>query len=306
MYRIPALAILGLTLSINAQATANPATQDLLKTYAFDPGKMPVEEQAKHAQDLADLWTRAHADTEAYLPALRTLLGKKGNTEILYCDGGMLLLDGSPQPADKQLGLDSIAKCTLAEMEQPGYFYTLHKASLEGIDTLPLLFRMLSKPEFEVYDADHNLTLEQDMAFTYPLLVQDADHYFSRIVERLKAEKNTTARQTLLAAIYYSATRDSENALNAVADDKSIPPVVRLRAQVFLKRISDMRKIEPGKVYEWMKQNRFDLSVTNSEADLRTARQNRMRDISHDALRELDIYTLLIYQAMSANSIKSK
>jgi hypothetical protein len=281
-----------------AQAAFDKAGTDILKTYAFDPARMPVEEQAKHAQELADLWSRFHAEPETYLPAMRSLLGKKGNTELLYCDGGMLLLDESTLPEDRELGLEAIGKCALAEMEQPGYFYTLHKAAVDGADTLELQFKILGKPNFEVYDSTHNLTLEQDLAFTYPLLVQDESSYFRRIVERQKTEKDATAQQTLLAAIYYAATADSEKVLNDIASNKATPSPVRLRAQVFLKRIADMRKIEPDKVYEWMKQNRLDLSTTASESMLRDARRKRMSDISHDALRELDIYTLLIYQAM--------
>jgi hypothetical protein len=301
MSRNNCLLILALLLSTGtaqAATAADKAGRDIVKTYAFDPTRMSIEDQEKKVQGLADLWSRFHDNPDDYLPAMRKLLAKQGNTEMLYCDGGMLLLDEATQPADKTLGLQSISKCSLFEIEQAGYFYTLHKEALDGTDTLELQFKMLSKPNFQVYDSLHNLTLDQDFAFVYPLLVQDESRYFNRLADRLKIEQDTTARQTLLAAIYYAATPESEKTLNTVADDKSLPPAVRLRAQVFLKRIADMRKIEPDKIYEWMKQNRFDLSTTASENDLRTARRNRMRDISHDALRELDIYTLLIYQAM--------
>ena len=286
--------------SLAATSTGN-ASKDIVSTYSFDPGKMSIEEQHNKVEDVANLWARVHDNPDTYLPALRKLLAGNGNTEILYCDGGMLLLDESTQPADKALGMNSINKCSLSEIEQAGYFYTLHKLAVDGEDTLELQFKILSRSSFQVFDSAHNLTLDQDFAFLYPLLAQDESHYFASLIERLKVEKDTTAQQSLLAAIFYAATADSEKTLNAVADNKAIPPVVRLRSQVFLKRIADMRKVEQDKVYEFMKQNRFDLSVTSSENDLRNARRNRMRDISHDALRELDIYTMLIYQTIMLN-----
>lgn len=295
---LSSLTFLVATATAESAAAADKTSKDIVSTYAFAPGKMSVEAQHDKVQDVADLWARAHDNPDAYLPALRKLLAQDGNTEMLYCDGGMLLLDASSQPADKTLGMNSISKCSLAEIEQAGFFYTVHKLATAGTDTLDLQFKMLNRADFQVYDEANNLTLDQDFSFIYPMLAQDESRDFKRIADRLKIEKDKTAIFTLLAAIYYAAAPASEKILNEVADNKSIPPVFRLRAQVFLKRIADIRKIEPDKIYEWMKQNRFDLSVTNSENDLRTARRNRMRDISHDALRELDIYTLLIYQAM--------
>jgi hypothetical protein len=61
---------------------------------------------------------------------------------------------------------------------------------------------MLAKPKYQVYIVAHSLTLGQDYAFLYPLLVQEEAKYVPRLFERAKTEKNATAAVTLINAIW--------------------------------------------------------------------------------------------------------
>ena len=70
----------------------------------------------------------------------------------------MLLLHKSRTAEDQALGLASIRKCTLAEIQHTPYFYTLHSLALRGVDTFDLQLRMLSKPEYSVFIVQHALT----------------------------------------------------------------------------------------------------------------------------------------------------
>jgi len=71
----------------------------------------------------------------------------------------MQLLAKSKLPEDLNLGLQSISKCSLAEIEHTPYFYTMHALASRGIDTLDLQFRILAKPKFSAYIVPHALNL---------------------------------------------------------------------------------------------------------------------------------------------------
>ncbi len=296
--RFAIIALLTYNSTTYASSPVEEASRDIVSTYAFDPKVMSFDEQAKRAPELSELWGRFQKAPDSYRIALRTLLSKKGGTEMLYCDGGMLFLHKTTLQSDKALGLKSIAECSLAEIQYTPYFYTMHKEALEGTDVLDLQFRMLSKPKYQVFIPQHALTLGQDYSFLYPLLVQDEHRYVSRIIEKFGKEKNPTAQKTLLRALYYAATPETEEALHSIAIDKRLSPEIQKQAKVIFERIDEAREMDTAKVLDWMKRNMVDVSPSATEKDLRFARRKRMRAISDEALMELDMYTLLIYQAI--------
>ncbi|MDH5326960.1 MAG: hypothetical protein OEZ58_08810 [Gammaproteobacteria bacterium] len=279
-----------------AEKPATIATNDIVATYSFDPTTMSFDEQAKRAPELGKLWSRFHKSPESYRVAMRELLGKDGQSEMLYCDGGMLFLQEARLESDKKLGLKSIMKCSLVEIQHTPYFYTMHREAVAGMDTMELQFRILTKPKYQVFIPHHALTLGQDYAFVYPLLVQDERKYVEQIIDKTKVEKDETALKTLLLALYYAATARSEYTIRSIGNNKQTPPEVQKRAKEMTEQIGEMRKNDPTKIHDWLKRNMVEISPSATEPDLRAARRKRMQAISDEALMELDMYTLLIYQ----------
>lgn len=287
---------LAFTSAVNG-APIDDAKRDILRTYDFDPSTMSFDQQAKRAPTLSELWDRFDKSPDAYRNALRALLNQDAGSEMLYCDGGMLFLQKATQPTDRQLGLKSIKKCSLSEIQHTPYFYTMHSQALAGADTLELQFKMLTKPKYQIFIPMHALTLGQDYAFVYPLLVQDETKYVNRLIEKTKTEKDATALNTLLLALYYAAVPDAEATIDSIAESKTLPVEVHERAKLIQSRIVEARKTDPKKVHEWIKQNEVAIAPNATEKDLRDGRRKRMRAISDEALMELDLYTLLLYQA---------
>jgi len=288
---------LAFTLPAANGASVDEAKRDIVNVYDFDPSTMSFDEQAKRAPALSDLWSRFDKSPDTYRDALRTLLGQNGGRDMLYCDGGMLFLQKATQPTDKQLGLKSIRKCSLSEIQHTPYFYTMHSQALAGVDTLELQFKMLTKPKYQIFIPMHSLTLGQDYAFVYPLLVQDEARYTNRLIEKTKTEKDATALNTLLLALYYAALPEAEAAIHSIHQTKTFPAEVQERAKLIEGRIGEARKTDAGKVHEWIKRNEVAIAPNATERELRDGRRKRMRAISDEALMELDVYTLLIYQA---------
>lgn len=286
-----------LVISPAGAASTEDAKRDLLQTYDFDPSVMSFDEQATKAPTLGELWDRYDKAPHVYRNALRALLAQDGGREMLYCDGGMLLLEKAGPPEDRELGLKSIQKCSLSAIQQTPYFYTMHEQALAGVDTLDLQFKMLTRPKYQAFIPTHALTLGQDYSFVYPLLVQDETRYTSRLIEKIKTENDITALHTLLWALYYAATPEAEAAIHSIAQATNYPAAVQERAKLIEGRIGAARTAKTSKVREWINQYKVAITPDASEMDLRDGRRRRMHSISDEALMELDIYTLLIYQA---------
>ncbi|MBC3880614.1 hypothetical protein H8K35_03160 [Undibacterium sp. LX40W] len=288
---------LALFFSSSASASIEDARKDILNTYNFDPSMMTYEEQANRAPTLSQLWSRFNKSPEGYRDALRILLKEKGQQEILYCDGGMLFLANATSPADQNLGMDSIKKCTLTEIQQTPYFYTMHQQAIRGVDTIELQFKMLTRPEYQITVPAHALNLAQDYCFVYPLLVQDETKYTLRLIEKIKLEKDPVALKTLLLALYYAALPNSEAAIHFISQSKEYPVDIQELARQIEMGIAKARQAAPSKVFNWLKENGSKISPNALEKELRDARRERMRTISDEALMELGAYTLLIYHS---------
>lgn len=292
-----AVALSSITAASAAPPSLEAAKADILGTYDFEPSIMTFDQQASHAPGLSELWDRFDGSPEVYRQALRTLLGAEGGREIMYCDGGMLLLEKATDPDDRKLGLKSIGKCALAEIEHTPYFYTLHRLAVSGTDTLDLQFRILEKPKYSVFIVAHALSLGQDYAFLYPLLVQEEANYVPRLVERLRSERDATAQKSLIRALWYSATPEAESALRALAANPGASDAVRDDARNMLKRVSETRGWNSSNPSLKKLLGYLKLKSEPAEAELRAKRRERMRSISDEALYDLEAYTILIYRA---------
>ena len=281
--------------SVSAQSIQD-ARADIRSTYDFDPSGMNFEEQARRAPSLSALWDRYSKDPNVYGAALRAELRTEGNRELLYCDGGMLLLNKSKVDDDQALGLTSIAKCALAEIQHTPYFYTLHTLAVRGVDTFDLQAKILSKPKYSVFIVQHALSLGQDYAFLYPLLVQDESVYMPKLLARLREEQDPTAQKSLVRALWYAATTEAESALKAFAVASGPSSPAKEDAHKLLNSLDEVRRLKPGDATLKRILAMAKASTTTAESELRAKRRARMRSISDEALYDLEAYTALIYR----------
>ncbi len=290
-----ALAILA-TPFASGQTVAS-AKADILSTYDFEPSSMSYDDQARRAPSLSALWDRSRKSAEIYAAALREELSAPNNREQLYCDGGMLLLDMSKTPEDLALGTASLRKCSLAEIQHTPYFYTLHRLASRGVDTFGLQERILEKPNYSVFIVEHALTLGQDYAFLYPLLVQDETIYVPKLLSRLATEEDPVAQKSLVLALWYAATPESEDALRKLVSDPRTSSLAAGHARTLLDSLNQVRvwKRNEADLKELL--SSVDASSSMKVSELRAKRRERMRSVSDEALYDLDAYTALIYRA---------
>lgn len=290
-----ALLSLAFAAAVHAQSALESARKDIQSTYSFDPGSMTFEQQEARAPSLTRLWDRYDKSPEIYRVALRGVLSAEGERELLYCDGGMLLLVKSKAPDDRHLALASIAKCELSEIEYTPYFHAVYDLAREGFDTLDMQLRFLTRPKFCAVVGRRGLSLPQDYSFLFPLMVQEESRYVGRIAERLKVEDDPTALKSLTLALYYAATPQAEAALRAAARPGSpFSAAAREAAAKMVVRIDEARS---ATMLIPVTYRRIVSGIwTGGEADLRAKRNARMRSLSEETLRDLDLYAPMLYR----------
>jgi hypothetical protein len=208
----------------------------------------------------------------------------------------MLLLNKSKTPEDQALGLTSIQKCSLTEIQHTPYFYTVHALAVRGVDTFDLQARMLTKPKYSVFIVQHALSLGQDYAFLYPFLVQEESVYVPRLIARLREERDPIAQKSLVRALWYAATPDAEDALRTFANEPGSVSTATEDARKLLESLGTVRQWKADD--QTLKRVRSAINVSErvSVPELRTKRRTRMRAISDEALYDLEAYTALIYR----------
>jgi hypothetical protein len=291
------IAISALTAAVHvlAQPALEPRS-DIRETYDFEPSAMTYEQQASRARSLSQLWSRYDRSPQAYRDALRQELQTQGNRELLYCDGAMLLLVKSPDPEDQALGVSSLRKCSLAEIQHTPYFYTLHRLARLGVDTFDLQARILIRPKYSVFIVQHVLTLSQDYAFVYPFLVQSEASYTPRLIALLRQEKDAVAQKSILLALWYAATPEAEATLHSSVNDQNLDVSARQKTYQFAKRLEKIRNWKNSDPALQGLLDAVGARPGTSEEKLRSKRIERMQSISDEALHDLEAYTALIYR----------
>lgn len=285
--------------SAPAQDTADPRA-DIRSTYDFEPSAMSFADQARRAPALSQLWDRFDKNPQSYREALRIELRAEGARELLYCDGGMLLLAKSREADDQALGLASIRKCSLAQIQHTPYFYTLHRLATLGVDTFELQRRMLTRADYSAFIVQHALTLGQDYAFLYPFLVQEESAYVPRLLSLLAGETDATAQRSVVRALWYAATPEAVAAVTAAATDARLSESARKEAKGLMEGLGTIRGWGESDRTLRRLRDAVKVSAATTESELRTKRRARMRAISDEALYDLDAYTALIHRSRLA------
>lgn len=271
------------------------ARRDFETTHSFDSSKMSYADQAKQAPRLSALWDRYDKSPDVYREALLGLLRQKNKPEILYCDGGMLLLIKSLRAEDTSLGLQAIAQCSLSEIEHTPYLYTLHALALRGVDILVPLFRILEKPKYVAYIAAHSMDLGQAQAFAYPLLVQQEQSYVPSLINRFATEKDLSAQKSILEALSLAATPEAFTFLERIARSGSYHEDVKKAVQGYTDMHARMRSLSAQDRQITSLKAGLRLKEDVTESRVREQRRSRMRSISDEALDEYYRYTQLLY-----------
>jgi hypothetical protein len=256
--------------------------REIQETYGFSPHQLSAAQIEEKSRLLDRFWNKAQAQREVYLPALRAELIAFATPGFFLYDGSSLLLKMSDEASDRRIALAAIARCDLRDVHSEDYFHRVHGLAVSGEDTSDAGLHILEDPEFRVVVPQHALTLGQNYSLVYMLLPVDPQRWLGKVIGRLAGGGDVTAQKSLLLMLWYAQSKESDDAIAAVAKDGGRPDAVRGYARELL--------AAEGNVSGVLKA----LSLLHSEEGLRADQKKLMSRVSDEALIELDHQTLLL------------
>ena len=252
------------------------------QVYNFQPHLLNQQQMAQKSRVLDRFWTQAEEQPELYVAGLRQELGNFANPSFFLYDGSILLLSLSDTPADRKTALAAISRCDLRDLKATDYFLQVHRLAAVNEDTTTAAFHVLDQPDFKVVFGEHALTLGQDYALVYLLLPTDQNYWLGPAVSRLGMERDQAAQRSLLLLLWYAQADIADKAVRDFAADSAKPAAVRLYAQGLIERKSNLGPAVRAE------------AVGTTEESLREKRRERLKGVSDEALKDLDIYTMML------------
>jgi hypothetical protein len=245
--------------------------------YNFSPHTLDDAGRAAKSAEMDKFWGAVKADPAHMLPLLRTELLTTSNPRFFMEDGSELLTSLSKDPGDMQIAADAHALTDLADVQPAAYFYWVHQASMQGIDTTRAALHILDDPKFAVPVPRHAMMLNQAMSLVYLLIPVDSAKWMDAARARFKAEKSEPAQLALLELFFYAQTKDGDAALETTAHDPGVSENIRKAA---LQHQQDVKNVLASKH-----------AVKGTEASIREARKKRLAAVSDEAIDDVQDMT---------------
>lgn len=261
-----------------AAASAAPMSQTdfhsrVQALYDFEPHKLNDKEMDAKSADLDQFWTIAKSDPQTVLPLLRRELADVSSSAFFSYDGSKLLMSLSKERDDYLLALRAIPRADLRGIQHGDYLRTVKWFADNGYDAKEAAFKVLRYPGFKAFIPQHALTLGQNYAFIYMLFPMDETLFAADLAAALEANDDPAAVNSVLLALWYTATPAGMGRIKTFANDPSKKPAGRAYAAELLKRKG--------------------VASSQTENALRDQRRKIMRrPISDEALTEFDAITL--------------
>ncbi len=195
----------------------------------------------KLSQRISDqFWNKVKDRKEQSLLLLRAELQASSNPSFFYYDGSKLLLSLSENIDDRTIVLKAIPKADLLDVNHTDYLRTVNMLATKELDTCDAALRILDYPEFKAIVPQHALTLGQDFSLIYLLIPTKEEYYLQKLIQRLAIEKNIVSQKSILQMLWYTVTKQGDQAIQQFSEDSSKPNESRMWAKELISRKSKL------------------------------------------------------------------
>jgi len=210
--------------------------EQLHKTYSYLPADVTQEVRDQKLEEMKAFFKFFGSNAKEYLPFLREALRDQQANRWLCFDGSGLLISHSKTTEDYRLAVAAIARCRLKDISQRGYFSLTHLLSRKkGVNTYPIIVKMLENPEFGFDAWRHSIKIGQRDAVALCLLCQDDANWVKPLAARLATEKDPVAQKTIVFALAVAVDPAAEKAIVELVANKEVDAGVREFAGEMLK-----------------------------------------------------------------------
>jgi hypothetical protein len=252
-------------------------TNDIDNIYNFKPSKLTDKEQEVKMPTLDKFWDKVKSDTTQYLPSLRMELKSNGHNPYFYYDGSGLLLSLTNTKADKELAIEAIAKCDLADISQKIYVQTLNNLASEGLDVTMAAVKILSDDKYSFFIPQHALSFNQGYCLTYMLLPQPNFKYVDTLINMFKTVK-PASQKSIITTLWFAYTCKGDIFLKSIIIDNTIQKEIR----EYAKKIMGYTNLSK-------EQKEYLKAISKDELD--NIRKDALKRFSDEAIEELDMTT---------------
>jgi len=248
--------------------------------YNFQPSKLSDKEQESKFPALDSLWNKVKSDTSHYLPQLRLELRQIGHNPYFYYDGSSLLLSLSNAVNDKQLAVQAIAKCDLADISRKMYITTLNNLAQEDINVTTAAVKILQDDKFSFFLPEHAMTFNQGYCLTYMLLPIKQSVYVDTLIT-LFSNVSTTSKKSIITTLWFAYSCKGDGFLKAIMTNPAEEKEVREYAKKIMKYTN------------LTKDQKEYLKIIGKE-NLEEMREMSLQRFSDEAVAQLDMTTRIM------------
>lgn len=270
------LAITVLTI-ITTSIFGQTLSTEINNIYNFQPSKLSDKEQQSKFPALDKFWEKVKKDTSTYLPQLRTELKQNGHNPFFYYDGSGLLLSLSQSTPDRELAVQAITKCDLADISQKIYVTTLNSLAQADINVTPAAVKILRDDKFSFFIPEHAMTFNQGYCLTYMLLPQKNDSYVDTLIS-IFPTISTTSKKSIITTLWFAYSCKGDDFLKSVMTNQAMEKEVR----EYAKKIMGYTKLTKD-------QQEYIKAVGKEHLD--EMREMSLQRFSDEAIGELDLTT---------------
>ncbi|MDA0349697.1 MAG: hypothetical protein O3C20_20095 [Verrucomicrobia bacterium] len=165
-----------------------------------------------------EFWELVKNSQEDYLPLLRESLTGLNENEWFHFDGAALLRSLSQSLDDSKIVAKSICKCRLVDVNKTHFFWLVLALTNEGVNTVPLITKILEEPEYRVIVPQHALILGGEQAAIQCSLLLE-EEYVPLLRAELKSHPNPGVKKTLIRMIALDVSEKGQEAIKKFLEE---------------------------------------------------------------------------------------
>ncbi len=203
-----------------------------------------------------------------------------GHNPYFYYDGSSLLLSLSNAVNDKQLAVQAIAKCDLADISRKMYITTLNNLAQEDINVTTAAVKILQDDKFSFFLPEHAMTFNQGYCLTYMLLPLKQNDYVDTLIT-LFSNVSTTSKKSIITTLWFAYSCKGDSFLKAIMTNPDEEKEVREYAKKIMKHTN------------LTKDQKEYLKIIGKE-NLEEMREMSLQRFSDEAIAQLDMTTRIM------------
>ncbi|MDQ1266295.1 MAG: hypothetical protein QG635_1447 [Bacteroidota bacterium] len=263
---------------------------DISRIYNFKPGSVKEEVRNAKSKEMDKFWDKIINDKSKYINELKYELGKTGNPEFFYFDGGLLLLQVGESKEDTLLAIKCVQGVDLNDVDPLSFIKIANKLAISGYDVSDIALKVIRQKDFTVFLPLHSMTLEADQILLYQLFPTHVSLFDEKLCNEYLNTKSDTLKSKIAIVIWLANSCKGNLFIKDIMNNINTPNLIKKT----IKEIEQM--LDNPNIQSYIK-------VYKSEnlKELKTMRDKELSKISDEALDNIVLLSLILKTKSECN-----